>query len=75
MQQSNFSGRVPVAIGDDVTDEDAFVAAASLGGFGIAVGPRPSNAARFRMADTHAVNAWLASLAAGDATTTAVDRV
>jgi trehalose 6-phosphate phosphatase len=58
-----FAGRVPVMAGDDVTDEDAFVAALALGGFGIAVGPRPSAAARYRLADCAALNAWLRGLA------------
>ncbi len=63
MRQARFAGRRPVAIGDDVTDEDAFVAANALGGFAIAVGPRVSQAARYRLVDTEAANAWLAALA------------
>lgn len=62
MNDPVFAGRVPVAIGDDVTDEDAFIAASALGGFGIAVGPRHSPAARFHLGDPYAVNAWLAEL-------------
>jgi trehalose 6-phosphate phosphatase len=62
MNERTFHGRIPVAVGDDVTDEDAFIAAAGLGGFGIAVGSRPSEAARFQLADCFAVNAWLAQL-------------
>jgi trehalose 6-phosphate phosphatase len=46
MRRAPFAGRLPIAIGDDVTDEDAFVAATALGGFGVAGGPRPSLAAR-----------------------------
>lgn len=63
MQQRPFAGRVPVVAGDDVTDEDAFVAAAALGGFGIAVGPRRSPAARYRLSDPDALDAWLRGLA------------
>jgi trehalose 6-phosphate phosphatase len=63
MARPPFAGRVPVVAGDDVTDEDAFVAALGLGGFGIAVGPRPSVAARFHLADTAALNSWLRGLA------------
>lgn len=62
MRQAPFAGRVPVAVGDDVTDEDAFTAAATLQGFGIAVGPRVSAAARFRLADADAVEDWIAGL-------------
>jgi trehalose 6-phosphate phosphatase len=60
-----FEGRLPVAVGDDVTDEDAFLAAAALDGFGVAVGPRPSAAARYALADCLSVDAWLAGLAFG----------
>lgn len=62
MRQAPFAGRIPVAVGDDVTDEDAFAAAAALQGFGIAVGPRVSAAARFRLADADAVADWIAGL-------------
>ena len=62
MQLPPFAGRRPVFLGDDVTDEDAFIAASALGGFGIAVGPRHSPAARFHLGDPYAVNAWLAEL-------------
>lgn len=61
MGKPPFAGRVPVAVGDDVTDEDAFAAATALGGFGIAVGPRHSPLARHGLADAQAVNRWLAA--------------
>jgi len=38
MQHSPFAGRVPVFIGDDVTDEDGMREALALGGFGLRVG-------------------------------------
>jgi trehalose 6-phosphate phosphatase len=63
MEQAPFRGRIPVAVGDDVTDEDAFIAASALSGFGVAVGARPSQAARYRLSDCFAVNAWLDALA------------
>ncbi len=69
MQRAPFAGRVPVAVGDDVTDEDAFAAAAALQGFGIAVGPRVSAAARFRLADADAVADWIAVLLGDPAAT------
>jgi trehalose 6-phosphate phosphatase len=62
MQRAPFAGRVPVAVGDDVTDEDAFAAAAALRGFGIAVGARVSAAAQFQLADAEAVADWIAGL-------------
>lgn len=59
-----FTGRIPVFVGDDVTDEDGFRAAASLGGYGVKVGPGPT-AARYRITAVDAVHDWLAaSLAA-----------
>jgi trehalose 6-phosphate phosphatase len=65
MQSAPFADRCPVAVGDDVTDEDAFIAAAALGGFGVAVGARPSVAARHGLSDCTAVDAWLQELAYG----------
>jgi trehalose 6-phosphate phosphatase len=62
--QAPFTGRSPVFVGDDATDEDGFSAAAELGGWGVKVGPGPS-AARYRIAAVEDVHAWLAaSLAA-----------
>ncbi len=60
MNTPPFSGRAPIAVGDDITDEDAFRAVASLGGQSILVGEaeRPT-AARWRLRDTQAVFAWL----------------
>lgn len=56
-----FRGRLPVFVGDDATDEDGFLAAASAGGFGVKVGPG-STAAAYRLADVSAVHAWLAQI-------------
>ena len=67
MQAAPFRGRIAVAVGDDVTDEDAFAAARATGGFGIAVGDRVSAQAEFYLADTAAVQRWLQQLAGGSA--------
>lgn len=59
MQDPPFVGAMPVFIGDDVTDEDGFAGAEELGGFGIAVGERPSKRARYRLDSVAAVHHWL----------------
>lgn len=59
MNISPFAGSVPVFIGDDVTDEDGFIAAETLGGFGIAVGERASPNARYHLPLVKDVHAWL----------------
>ena len=59
MAQDRFTGARPVFIGDDLTDEDGFAGANECGGFGIAVGERESQTARYHLADVSAVHAWL----------------
>lgn len=59
MASKPFAGAIPVFIGDDVTDEDGFLAAAELGGFGVIVGNRPDTSARFRIPDPSSVMRWL----------------
>jgi trehalose 6-phosphate phosphatase len=54
MARAPFAGRVPVYIGDDVTDEDGMRAATELGGLGLRVQDRFGNAA--------GVRAWLAKM-------------
>ncbi|MBW3618380.1 MAG: trehalose-phosphatase [Proteobacteria bacterium] len=60
-----FTGALPVFVGDDLTDEHGFEAAAALGGYGVIVGDRRPTAARFALADVSAVRRWLARSAAG----------
>ncbi|HVV32323.1 MAG TPA: trehalose-phosphatase [Vitreimonas sp.] len=61
MQAPPFAGRTPVAVGDDITDEDAFVAANALSGASVLVGERSNTNARFSLRDVAAVRAWLAA--------------
>lgn len=59
MMTEPFEGGLPIFIGDDVTDEDGFAAAAELGGFGILVGPARDTAAHYRLQGPEEVYAWL----------------
>ena len=61
MHAPPFQNRVPVFVGDDTTDEDAFAAAQDLGGLGIKVG-EGQTCARLRVADCAAVHAALRDL-------------
>jgi trehalose 6-phosphate phosphatase len=58
MQEPPFAGRVPVFIGDDLTDDFGFARVNRLGGHSVKVGPGPS-AATWRLADAGAVRRWL----------------
>ncbi|MGH7049252.1 MAG: trehalose-phosphatase [Acetobacteraceae bacterium] len=55
LARAPYAGRVPVYIGDDVTDDDGIRAARELGGFGFKVGPV--------FGDAGGVRAWLCDLA------------
>ncbi|HEX8467903.1 MAG TPA: trehalose-phosphatase [Allosphingosinicella sp.] len=59
MAEPPFAGARPVFVGDDLTDEDAFRAAASLGGEGVLVGPARPSAARWRLEGVAQVMSWL----------------
>ncbi|CAN5226036.1 trehalose-phosphatase [soil metagenome] len=59
MAEAPFRGAVPVMLGDDLTDEDAFRAAGALGGFGVLVGPERETAAAHRLDGVEAVLDWL----------------
>lgn len=63
MQSPPFAGRVPVFVGDDVTDEDGFAAANRLGGVSVLVGPPRPTQARHRLDDIEACRMWLARAA------------
>lgn len=61
MEEPPFRGRVPVFAGDDVTDEDGFVAVNRLGGIGIKIGSGSTTATR-RVADLTQIHDWLGRL-------------
>ena len=54
-----FAGASPVMVGDDLTDEAAFAAAAQMGGYGVLVGAERPTAARYRLDGVQAVMDWL----------------
>lgn len=59
MQEAPFKGRTPVFVGDDVTDEDAFVVVNEMQGVSIRVGKPVASAARHRLGGVSEVLRWL----------------
>ena len=58
MQTKPFTGRIPVFIGDDLTDEKGFISVNAMQGISVKVGEGESQA-RYRLEDVEAVYAWL----------------
>ena len=58
MGESPFAGRLPVFVGDDLTDEHGFATVERLGGWTIKVGAGRTMA-RFRLPSVAAVSGWL----------------
>jgi trehalose 6-phosphate phosphatase len=65
MREPVFAGARPLFVGDDLTDEHAFAAAAELGGAGILVGAQRPTAAAWRLDGVADAARWLKE-AAGD---------
>lgn len=61
--EAPFAGARPVFVGDDLTDEDGFIAAQTAGGYGVIVGERRPTAAVYALPDVAAVRRWLRALA------------
>jgi len=61
MALPGWSGTQPVSLGDDLTDEGGFAAAAELGGAGVLVGAFRETRAKYRLADVAAARRWLES--------------
>jgi trehalose 6-phosphate phosphatase len=64
LAEEPFAGRLPVFIGDDLTDEPAFELVNRRDGLSVIVGDRRPSAARACLADVAAVHDWLAQLQA-----------
>ena len=62
LQEAPFAGRLPVFIGDDLTDEPAFELVNDRGGLSAVVNAVRPSAARTRFSDVTAVRDWLALL-------------
>jgi len=58
LRESPFEGRIPVFVGDDLTDEDGFALVNERNGVSIKVGPGETQA-RYRVADREALLSWL----------------
>lgn len=58
LEEPPFRDRIPVFVGDDVSDEEAFAAVTALGGYAIKVGAGPT-AAPWRLPSVAAVGDWL----------------
>jgi trehalose 6-phosphate phosphatase len=64
MTEPPFLGSKPLFVGDDLTDEAGFVAAAEFGGYGVLVGARSGpTAARYRLGEVDEALDWLAAMA------------
>lgn len=59
MAEPPWAGAEPLFVGDDVTDEDGFAAAAAAGGHGILVGAPRATAAHYRLSGPNEVHQWL----------------
>jgi trehalose 6-phosphate phosphatase len=63
MMEPEFAGARPLFMGDDLTDEHGFAAAAALGGAGILVGQERASVARYRLGSVAEAARWLEGIA------------
>ena len=64
MAEPPFRGRLPVFVGDDVTDEDGFEVVNRLGGHSVRIGAASHSAARWQCRNVDSLLEWLARMAA-----------
>ena len=62
MENEPFVDKLPIFIGDDVTDEDGFRYINANNGISIKVGTRTSSLARYNLNNVNAVHDWLGNL-------------
>lgn len=62
MAKTPFSGRIPIFVGDDKTDEDGFKAVTARGGLALQVGPKFSVFSTARIENPASVRRWLKQL-------------
>jgi trehalose 6-phosphate phosphatase len=60
MTTQPFKGRVPIFVGDDLTDEAGFDMVNKMSGYSVKVGPGPT-CARFRLTSVTHVREWLSA--------------
>lgn len=65
LERPPFLGRVPVYLGDDVTDEDAFREVNRMNGMSIRVGGSSHSEARYELPDVASVRPWLSAAILG----------
>ena len=66
MNEAPFAGRRPVFVGDDITDESAFIEVSRTNGFGVVVGEHHPTAASARLPSVAALHHWLKTLCDAD---------
>jgi trehalose 6-phosphate phosphatase len=62
MERPPFAGRLPIYIGDDITDEAGFALVNEVGGISIRVGDSQSSVAQHRLPGVRQVLRWLESI-------------